>query len=141
MLGEKNLINEHVSRYINMCARCGYLILALMLAGCTYTDSKKQSNFTPGVVKESIVKGVTTQNDLVKLFGSPNIVSKDKDGKEVWTYSKHSASTNSKNSFFSFLIGGAGSAYGNTSSASFSLVITFNDRNVVEDYSMTSSEF
>ncbi len=120
---------------------CSVLALSLVLAGCATSPEKKRTSFTPGTVKERIVKGVTTQTDLVKLFGSPNIVSRNKDSKEVWTYSKQSASSKAKSSLWTVIFAGERSAYSDTSTANFSLIITFDKSDVVEDYSMVSSEF
>lgn len=121
--------------------KCSVLALSLILIGCSTAPEKKRTNFTPGAVKKTLVKGVTTQTELVKLFGSPNIISRNKNGKEVWTYSKQSASSKAKSSLWSAIFIGGGSAYSDTSSANFSLVITFDDKDVVKDYSMVSSEF
>ena len=118
------------------------LALSLILVGCSSAPKdKKRTSFTPGTVKSKIIKGVTTQTELVKLFGSPNIVSKNRSGEEVWTYSKQSASTKAKSSLWSVIFAGQSGAYSDTSSANFSLVVTFDGNDLVKDYSMVSSEF
>src|SRR3989338_5125782 len=46
---------------------------------------------TYGMVTKSIIKGQTTQGEIIQLFGSPNITTVAKDGSEVWTYDNISA--------------------------------------------------
>jgi hypothetical protein len=47
-----------------------------------------------GMVTSQVKKGVTTQADLVQLFGGPNIATTDADGTETWVYDR-TASTSS----------------------------------------------
>lgn len=49
-----------------------------------------------GMVTGRVEKGVTTQEDLIDLFGGPSTMTTDKDGTEVWMYDK-TASTVSGN--------------------------------------------
>lgn len=49
-----------------------------------------------GMVTGCVNKGVTTQQDLIDLFGGPSTMTTDKDGTEVWMYDK-TASTVSGN--------------------------------------------
>ncbi|HYD84514.1 MAG TPA: hypothetical protein VEA63_10685, partial [Opitutus sp.] len=41
-----------------------------------------------GMVTGRVVKGVTTQFDVLELFGGPSTMTTDKDGSEVWMYDK-----------------------------------------------------
>ncbi len=49
-----------------------------------------------GMVTGRVTKGVTTQQELIDLFGGPSTMTTDKDGTEVWMYDK-TASTTSNN--------------------------------------------
>lgn len=49
-----------------------------------------------GMVTGRVNKGVTTQQDIIDLFGGPSTMTTDKDGTEVWMYDK-TASTTSGN--------------------------------------------
>lgn len=97
----------------------------------------ERSNLTIGVVKSKIVKGETTQDEILKLFGSPNLVSKNKSNREVWSYNK--MSVEQKAGSTDFFAGQRASQ--SSSSRSFDLIITFDDNDVVLDYSVVSTAF
>ena len=44
-----------------------------------------------GMVTGRVDKGVTTQQELIDLFGGPSTMTTDKDGAEVWMYDKTSS--------------------------------------------------
>ena len=60
-----------------------------MLAGCvippsaTPTDAKNA--LTTGQVQITLKKDVTTQTEVVEVFGAPNLVTLNSEGVEVWT--------------------------------------------------------
>ncbi len=126
------------------------LIVSVVLAGCMQSNSVPQvapqkSNLTYGAVKSQIVKGQTTQTEVIKLLGSPNMVSKTRGGDEVWTYSKQSVDSSSKNSAYGVGLIFAGFSGGKSNSSTavstFDLMITFDSNDVVKDYSVVSSQF
>ena len=53
-------------------------------------EPTQKSNLTFGVVKSKIIKGNTTQSEILEIFGAPNLVSKNKSNNEVWSYNKMS---------------------------------------------------
>lgn len=61
------------------------IMVGLFLVGCATQQTAKPA-LTYGAVKKHMVKGVTTQAEIIELFGSPNITTKSKGGDEVWTY-------------------------------------------------------
>lgn len=97
----------------------------------------EKSNLTMGIVKSKIVKGTTTQDEIIKLFGSPNLVSKNKSNREVWSYNR--MSIEQKAGSTDFFTGQRASQ--SSSSRSFDLIITFDDQDVVYDYSVISTAF
>ena len=56
------------------------------------------STLSYGMVTGRVQKGVTTQNDILELFGGPNTMTTDKDGTEVWMYDKTTSTTSSSQS-------------------------------------------
>jgi hypothetical protein len=54
------------------------------------------SSLSYGMVTARVQKGVTTQTELLELFGGPSTLTTDRDGTEVWMYER-SASTTSGN--------------------------------------------
>jgi hypothetical protein len=60
------------------------------------TAGDPPSTLSYGMVTGRVTKGVTTQQELLELFGGPSTMTTDKDGTEVWMYDK-TASTTSNN--------------------------------------------
>lgn len=132
------------------------IILGLGLTACVSSPDSAGSNtnLTFGAVKSQIVKGQTTQPEVIRLLGSPNLTSKNRAGQEVWTYSKTASASESKKvggglGIFGMLgsaaMGGAGvsgsKAVDTTSVSTFDLIITFTGNDIVEDYSVVTSKF
>ena len=117
-------------------------ILISGFLGCqTMPEAPQKSNLTAGSAKILLVKGKTTQADILKAWGSPNIVTQSSNGEAVWTYSKQSYDT--KSSSFAgglFVIGGS-QAVSKGAVSSFDVVITFNQNDVVKDFSVASTQF
>lgn len=90
-----------------------------------------------GMVKSKVVKGETTQDEILKLFGSPNLVSKNKSNREVWSYNKMSV----ENKAGSTDIFAGQRASQSSSSKSFDLIITFDENDIVADYSVVSTAY
>ena len=127
-----------------------YLLLLILfcglicLSGCFENQQNTPataSNLTVGEVKRQVVKGTTSQNDVLQLFGAPNMVTKDKDGNEVWSYNKMSYQTNTSASSGTLILFGASQAMSSSATKSFDLYITFNSKNVVKDYNMVYSSY
>lgn len=102
-------------------------------AGQTY----QKSNLTFGMIKKNIIKGETTQEEITRLFGAPNIMTKNKSEEEVWTYDKLSVSNSEANANL-LVIGGSTSS---STSRSMTLVITFDEKDIVKDYAVMAQEF
>ena len=125
------------------------LLLVMFLPGCATfpkpDESTQQSNLTQGVTKAKIIKGQTTQAEILQLFGAPNITTKNKNQQEVWNYHKISYESfgAAKRDAYFFLgdsLGGS-RAITSTTSRSFDLIITFDEHDVVSDYSVVSAQF
>lgn len=137
---------EHAFNYIVMkkdIYLIGLLAASLFTASCkSYRygageENIQKSNLTFGVVKSKIIKGQTTQDEILKIFGSPNMVTKNKSNHEVWSYNRMSAV--SKGGQTNFIFGERASV--STSNQSFDLIITFTKNDIVEDYSVVSTSF
>ena len=154
---------------LNIC-----LISALLytITGCVsasapdlpYSNHQK-SNLTAGMVKKYIKPGKTSQSDIISVFGAPNIITRDTDGHEVWTYDRQSMASSAEVAAWNSggtiaggagglngatVIGGAGAAAGSAgknssasqvSSATFTLMISFDKNDVVRDYRMRATQF
>lgn len=72
----------------------GLLLLVTLLLGCASAaqhqqnlGSTKEREMTIGIVQKEIRVGMS-QADVATALGSPNIVTKDSEGKETWIYDK-----------------------------------------------------
>ena len=124
----------------------GYLIFVLgvlfLLSGCaSTTEPVQKSNLTPGMAKTKIIKGQTIQKEILDVFGPPNIVTKNKSGNEVWTYDRVSVESSASDAYGTIIIAGVASGRASTSTRTFTLMIEFDEKDVVKDYSYRSSAF
>ena len=114
-----------------------------------------------GSVTAQVVKGKTTQYELLQLFGGPNISTVDNDGVETWIYERSVTQTDasSRNQswqaaanlgvFFGPASAGAQGGTAQTSAAtsttssfrSLTVWVKFNDDKRVKDYSVRASQF
>ena len=72
---------------IQILLSCCALLFSISCNSYKYganAEPTQKSNLTFGVVKSKIIKGSTTQAEILEIFGSPNLVSKNKSNNEVW---------------------------------------------------------
>lgn len=124
------------------------LIIIFIFIGCASSPPPQKSNLTFAVVKTKVTKGVTTQAEILNILGSPNIITKNSDGNEVWNYARQSFDAESGSYggglFVLKAIGGAAygsKAFSSTSSATFDLILTFDKNDVVQNYTVITSQF
>ena len=123
-----------------MKKRISILATLLLCVGCA-NPPQESNKLTLGMVQSNVVKGAN-QSEITKVLGAPNIISKDRQGRETWTYDRISRESQAKSaSFFSIFnpiswFTGAGTASrssSSTSSKSLTVVITFDaNKNVLE---------
>ena len=114
-----------------------------------------------GVVTATVVKGKTTQADLLQMFGGPNISTTDAEGVESWVYERSVSQTDvasrsnnwqaAANLGVSFgqaqigASGGGGSSGAAASTASsfrsLTVIVKFNSNRTVKDFSVRASQF
>jgi len=120
-------------------------IFCFLISGCaTFPQSKEpveKSNLTAGTIKAQIVKGKTTQAEILKLFGSPNLVTKNRDNNEVWNYNRMSFESKVGEDGGTLILWGGSRAMSTTTTRSFDLIIEFDDKDVVKDYSIISAQY
>ena len=119
---------------------------------------EKEDKLTLGTVQSKIKKGMN-QTEVLEVLGSPNIVTKNKSGNEVWTYDKVGSSQSSTSGvsatygqaqlnqgFWAFLFGGTtnsaqSSSDNSTESKSLTVVITFDSNSTVSDFTYQSLKY
>jgi hypothetical protein len=152
----------------NHLSRSLTVILALLpLQGCMSAAQHQQSlgssadrEFTLGLVQAKIVRGMP-QSDVAEALGSPNIVSRDREEDETWIYDKIATEASYSNDAggttgvagaggyagSALLLGGLLGNYSKNAGASatsqrtLTVVIKFDDRKRVKDFSYHSSRF
>ncbi len=139
-----NATNKLQTPFLPMFAKALFLSgwAILCAVSCTTLEETPQkSNLTVGIIKTEIQKGVTSQAEIVQLLGSPNIITKNKQGREIWTYSKQSFKTEASRAGGGLILFGGSQAFSSATSSTFDLIIVFNDQDIVLDYSVVSAQF
>jgi len=147
-------------------------VLPLVFAGCVSTPAAPEPTAptaaaeapTPlsyGAITATVKKGVTTQADLVAVFGGPNIATLDSDGTETWVYEKTASETSTTSQdtvstqaqrldvFFGLGLTGkatvASQSSGRTTVAhsikTLTVIVKFNQDKTVKDFSARASHF
>ncbi|MGM3181521.1 hypothetical protein [Dickeya oryzae] len=71
-------------------------LVILPLSACTTYGNKSLKNETQQTVKTKIVKGKTTQQEILAAFGEPQTRASN-DGQEMWSYSSMSGESQISN--------------------------------------------
>ena len=131
-----------------MKKRIRIILATMLLVGCA-NPPQESNKLTMGMVQSSVTKGAN-QTEITKVLGAPNIISKDKQGRETWTYDRISRESEAKSRTFFGIINpiswftGAGTgskSSASTSSKSLTVIITFNDNKSVVDYAYQRLSF
>ena len=131
-----------------MKKRISIILATMLLVGCA-NPPQESNKLTMGMVQSSVTKGAN-QTEITKVLGAPNIISKDKQGRETWTYDRISRESQAKSMTFFGIITpiswftGAGTrskSSASTSSKSLTVIITFDDNKSVVDYAYQSLSF
>ena len=123
--------------------------LGLALAGCTTNEpgpvDNRNSALTQGNVQMNLRVGETTKAQVLDVFGSPNITTRDASGAETWSYQRHATvaqASGSSNYWTILLAGGGQSAAGfSQTSRTMTLIIKFDESDVVSDFRSRTSDF
>lgn len=121
------------------------ILAAVALCACAAkvreSQPSEKSSLTVGVVKSEIIKGKTTQAEILELFGSPNIITKNRSDDEVWNYNRMSFESVSGSDAGFVILWSGSQAISSSTTKSFDLIITFDENDVVKDYSVISASF
>ena len=126
------------------------LSIALLATSCNgrrfydevYSDDDAQT-LQLGAVQKNICEGMS-QADVACALGSPNIVTRDKEGKETWIYDKIATEVRKSGSSGLILFCQTGADYvarSNISQRTLTVVIKFGCDSFVENVSYHSSKF
>lgn len=118
--------------------------VGLMLCGCASQPVDTSNHLTVGTVQKEIHVGMSG-SDVASVLGSPNVVTTDDQGREVWIYDKistQSAYSTTRSGVF-LLIFNAGSASGgsSTSQKTLTVVVKFDKDHKVRNFAYHASQF
>jgi hypothetical protein len=132
-------------------ARLASVLPLLLLAACTSAAQHQRSlgtaeerEMTLGIVQREIRAGMD-QAEVAEALGSPNLVTRDRAGRETWVYDKiaSEASYSQSEMYGTILILGGGQSAGaaGTVQKTLTVVIRFDDQQRVDTFSYHSSRF
>ena len=131
--------------YKNLIIICALIIMPSCAQNASWhanevANADKQS-LTLGEVQRNIYNGMSG-GQVIEVLGSPNVVSTDENGNEVWVYDKFSTqavASGSNGTTFSLSRLGAGAV--KTSQSTMTVIIKFNDSKKVRDVAYHKSSF
>ena len=143
-------------------------LLSIALAGCmtggrhsSQLHSERERRMTVGIVQREIREGMS-QADVAAALGSPNIVTKDGDGREAWIYDKIATEASFSTDVGgvaggigaggapgarALVLGGVGAQYDKSAGAAattqrtLTVIIKFSEVGLVESFTYHASRF
>lgn len=126
---------------------CSIVLILVVISGCgggKGAETAKEKDLTLGVVQKEIHTGMS-QADVAEALGSPNIVTKDSNGKETWIYDKIAteATYSGRSGYWTLILFGmsGGSSRTTTTQRTLTVVIKFDKQNQVETLTYHASKF
>lgn len=134
------------------------VLSVILLAGCAsmhaadVQKAREADKLTVGMVQREIRIGMSSAQ-VVEVLGSPNIVTTDEKGREVWVYdriSTESIYSSSTALILGILAGGSGGGGGligqsagasSTTQKSLTVIIKFDEQKKVRNFAYRSSSF
>jgi len=123
------------------------IISVLFLVSCKTTEplSSKNSNLTQGNVQMNLQVGDTTKLEVLENFGSPNVTTRDSSGQEVWSYQRAAqvAQSSTSEGYWTIIFAGQSKTASGFESSSkmITLIIKFDENDVVTDFRSRESNF
>ena len=119
------------------------LFLVISLSSCTGSTpvTDKNSQLTQGNVQLNLVVGQTNKAEVLENFGAPNITTRDGSGREVWSYQRAAQASQSKSGHWTIILVGQKSSGFESSSSMITLIIKFDENDIVSDFRSRTSNF
>lgn len=125
------------------------LLAILVCTGCAQNaawhsdqvSKTEKNNLTVGTVQRSIHKGMSG-GQVAEVLGSPNIVSTDENGQEVWIYDKfYTEGVVSGSNGWTFGLSNVAAGAARTSQSTMTVIIKFGANKKVRDVAYHKSSF
>lgn len=124
------------------------IVSAALLVGClnpqdvhNSVKGDDKSTISVGAAQRSIKVGMPNAN-VAEVLGSPNIVSTDEEGREVWIYDRVTTSVRATaaNGPLTLVVGGAAAA-AERSQSTLTIIVKFDKTGKVRDLAYHTSKF
>ena len=109
-------------------------MLALVVAGCSSVGNEAIKEENHATLEQKLVKGVTTRDDVRKIFGDPLDATFHESGNEMWKYEFSKQSCNAS-CYFIYTAW----AYSSSSGTKKTLTVLFDDAGTVKNYILSES--
>lgn len=125
------------------------VFISVILTGCQGADYHREkvssdsiNGISVGVVQREVKVGMSSA-EVVAIAGSPNIVTTNQQGGEVWVYDKISTESagSSSNTIGGFIFGSGSSGASSKSQRTLTVIVKFDGSGLVQDISYHSSRF
>lgn len=124
------------------------ILSSVLLTGCvsqpTKNNPQQDDRVTVGTVQKEIKTGMSAAS-VASVLGSPNIVTSDDNGGEVWIYDKISSnvSYSSSDAYATILLIGGGMSSSNASSSqkTLTIIVKFDANKKVSSFKYHTSRF
>ena len=126
-----------------------FLMITVFTVACS-SNKASQTKINSLEVSEKLVKGKTTQRQVLEDFGAPDVVEKTPEG-DMWAYSRYSNESDSVGGGMSHYVSQAalwnltgvsvGGDKSTSSTKTASLVVYFNSQKVVQTYTFRTEKF
>jgi len=70
------------------------LAICLPLAACETTKGSSSDIYSPAALKQNLKSGITTTEEVRKIYGTPDSTLEDANGPRMWTYDPSDSTAN-----------------------------------------------
>lgn len=123
-------------------------VIVVTLSACVNPSeplTQRNSQLTQGNVQMNLIVGQTTKAEVLETFGGPNITTRDGTGREVWTYQRAAqiSQASGKSGYWTIILAGQSSRSSGfeSSTSMITLIIKFDEHDVVSDFRSRTSKF
>ncbi|MBF89188.1 MAG: hypothetical protein CMG75_05885 [Candidatus Marinimicrobia bacterium] len=123
-------------------------LFAILILGCAANNSEV-NRLTLGTVQKTVYEGAN-QNEIMEALGSPNIITSNSSGKEVWTYDRISKEVQTSSGVvitwwnpITWITGifSRSSSRSSSTSKSITILITFDNNKLVSEFKYQRLQF
>ena len=118
-------------------------VLMLFLIACEadyharrVREGADEQRLTVGLVQREIKRGMSSAG-VIEALGSPNVISTDEEGRQVWVYDKMATDVVASGSSWLVLTSGAASK----SQRTLTIVVKFDEKEHVRDFAYHATRF